>query len=271
MPQTYIEKREEARRMYVDSGGQILIKDIAEKLEVPRPTVSNWKKVDGWEKLVKPKRKPPKKDRRGGPKGNQKAAKPHPAMKGKQNHFKHGRYEAIKYDTMTDEEKAIIAEVQAAAITSQLQMQVNLIAELEIRERRMYALIATLKAEMEKAPGGLIDDYAQTTQKGVTPTDQSTGKVKPMDIVKGRKRASDKIQEIENALTGVQRQKQTALSALHKLTEDQLTRSVERERLDMEKKRLELMERRLSLMDPDSESEAMKEAREILGEIDSAF
>lgn len=268
MPQTYIEKREEARKMYVESGGQTFIKDIAEKLDVPRPTVSHWKKVDAWDKGLKKKPKP---HANSGPKGNRNAAGKGQSKKGNQNNFRHGRYAQIKYDTMTDEEKAIIAEIQEAATTSQMQMQINLIGELEVRERRMYALIAALRQEMGKAPGGLIDDYAQTTQKGVTPSDQATGKIRPMDIVKGRKRASDKIQEIEMALTGVQKQKQAALSALHKLTEDQLTRSVERERLDMEKKRLELMERRLSLMDPDSESDSMKEARAILGEIDSAF
>ena len=58
---------------------------------------------------------------------------------------------------------------------------------------------------------------------------------------------------------------------LHKLTEDQLSRSIEKEKMDMEKHRIDLMERRLNLIDPDIESDALREAREILGGIESAF
>ncbi len=41
--------------------------------------------------------------------------------------------------------------------------------------------------------------------------------------------------------------------------------------LALAKKRVELLERRIALLDPDTDSDALKEAREILGEIDSAF
>ena len=41
--------------------------------------------------------------------------------------------------------------------------------------------------------------------------------------------------------------------------------------MDMEKHRIDLMERRLNLIDPDIESDALREAREILGGIESAF
>ena len=266
MPQTYIEKREEARKMYVESGGQLLIKDIASKLEVPRTTVSGWKQADKWDKQL---RKKPKDHRRGTP-GNKNAAKPKPSMKGNRNNLRHGRYEQIKYASMTEEEKELL-QVMPEICDDQIQMQIRLIAELEIRERRMYARIEETKKEMQEK-NGLVTEYDQSHQKGVTVDDVKPGaQKKPRDITLGRKRGLDKIQEIESALTAVQKQKQAALLALHRLTEDKISREIEKERLAQEARRIDLMERRLDLIDPDADTDILKEAREILGGIKSAF
>jgi len=265
MPQTYIEKREEARKMYVQSGGRLLIKDIASQLEVPRTTVSGWKQADKWDKQL-PKK--PKEHR--GPPANKNAAKKKPSMAGNQNDLKHGRYEQIKYASMSEEEKELLAAIPDM-YSDQIRAQIRLIAELEIRERRMYTRIEETRREMTEK-NGLVTEYDQISQKGVTDEDAKPGaKKKPRDVTMGRKRGMDKILEIENALTAVQKQKQSALITLHKLTEDQLSRSIEKEKMDMEKHRIDLMERRLNLIDPDIESDALREAREILGGIESAF
>ena len=265
MPQTYIEKREEARKMYVQSGGRLLIKDIASQLEVPRTTVSGWKQADKWDKQL-PKK--PKEHR--GPPANKNAAKKKPSMAGNRNNLRHGRYEQIKYASMTEEEKELL-QVMPDICDDQIQMQIRLIAELEIRERRMYARIEETRKEMQEK-NGLVTEYDQSHQKGITADDVKPGaKQKPRDITLGRKRGMDKIQEIESALTAVQKQRQAALIALHRLTEDKLNREIEKERLAQEERRIDLMERRLALIDPDADSDVLKEAREILGGIESAF
>ena len=78
-------------------------------------------------------------------------------------------------------------------------------------------------------------------------------------------------QEIENALTAVQKQKQQAILTLHKLTEDKIIREREQRRLELEERRVALLERRLALSDPDIETDAMKEAKRLLEGIESAF
>ena len=63
----------------------------------------------------------------------------------------------------------------------------------------------------------------------------------------------DKMQDIDIALSAVQKQKQQAILALHKLTEDLTSREIERKRLDLETRRVKLMELRFGL-NPDMES-----------------
>lgn len=265
MPQTLTEKRETAKRLYVESGGKILLKDIAAQLEARPSTVSSWKKADKWDKSLKRR---PRHKKHPALNGNQNAAKPHHSQDGNKNALKHGRYESIKYATMTEEEKGLIDEVRSTA--DQIQMQVNLIAELEVRESRMYARIEALRKSAAEDKEGLITDFAllQTT---TIETKEGKARSGPMRASKQKKHGTDKIQEIEIALTAVQRQKQQALINLHRLTEDQAARKIEKERLELEKKRVQLLERRLALVDPASESDALKEAREIIKEIPSAF
>lgn len=264
MPQTQTEKRETAKRLYVESGGKILLKEIAAKLEARPSTVSSWKKADKWDSCLKRK---PRHRKHPTMKGNQNAAKPHPSQAGNKNALKHGRYEEIKYATMTDEEKGLMDEVRKNA--DQIQMQINLIAELELRESRMYTRIEALRKSAEADKEGLVTDFAMLQTNTVeTKEGKKSG---PMRVGKQRKHGTDKIQEIEVALTAVQRQKQRAIICLHRLTEDQVNREIEKERLKLEKKRVNLLERRLALVDPSSESDTLKEAREILKGIPSAF
>lgn len=266
MPQTQTEKRETAKRLYVENGGKILLKEIAAQLEARPSTVSTWKRVDQWDKSLK---RVPRKKRHPSMIGNQNAAKPHPSQAGNKNPLKHGRYEEIKYSTMTEDEKGLMDEVRRSA--DQIQMQINLIAELEVREQRMYARIEALRSAAQKDKEGLITEYAIMETKGISRQEGDEPKNGTIRVSKQKKHGTDKIQDIENALTAVQRQKQHAILALHRLTEDKLTREIEQKRLELEKKRVSILERRLSLLDPDNETDTLKEAKEILKGIPSAF
>lgn len=265
MPQQTTEKRETAKRLYLDSGGKILIKDIASQLETPPSTVSTWKHSDRWDSYLK--RKPRKNAQL--LKGNKRSAKPHPSQLNNKNPLRHGLYEKLKYETMTDEERGLIDEVRAS--TDQIRMQVDLIAELEVRERRMYARIEALRLVAEKDPESLITNFATLETQSPSDTDKKKGKAGNMRVSKSKKHVTDLIQEIENALTAVQKQKQQAILALHKLTEDKIIREREQRRLNLEERRVALLEKRLALSDPDIESDALKEAKRLLEGIDSAF
>lgn len=266
MPQSYAKERETAKRLYVESGGKILLKDLAKKLKAPPSTVSSWKKSDKWDEQLKRK---PKKNQFN-MKGNRRSAKPHPSQAGNKNPLKHGRYEELKYETLTEDEKGLMDEVRRS--DDQIQMLKNLIAEFEVREKRMYARIEALRLSAEKDREGLITEYAVLETKGLAPKQEGEEpKSGAMRVSKQKKHGTDKIQDIENALTAVQKQHQAAIVSLHRLMEDKTSREIEKRKLDMEQKRLDLMERRLALIDPDADSDVLKEAREILGGIESAF
>lgn len=268
MPQESTEKREKAKQLYVESGGIMLLKDIASQLEVPPSTVSLWKKTDQWDKSLKRK---PKKKKRPGSIGNTRAAGPQPSNRNNKKALRHGLYEKIKYDTMTPEEIQLIDQVRNN--DDQIQMIVNHIAELEVRERRMYARIAAVEEAASKSKDGLITDNTifqinGKAKAGENDEETTSGK---SSLSRMRKRATELIQDIEVALTIVQRQKLNAIMSLHKLTEDIITRTNEDKRLEMERRRVETLERRLALVDPAVESDTLKEARKILEEIPSAF
>ncbi|WP_281759292.1 phage terminase small subunit-related protein, partial [Alicyclobacillus hesperidum] len=49
MPRPRNPKRDEAKRIWLESGGQIALKNIAQQLGVSDSQVRNWKVADDWE------------------------------------------------------------------------------------------------------------------------------------------------------------------------------------------------------------------------------
>ncbi len=260
MPPKSDPRREEALRLYLDSRGKKSLQCIADELGLSKSTVASWKIRGDWEAVLKSngrKRRSHTSSANTGKKssgyyGNTNAAGEREDVSnfmGNHNALKHGRYEEIKYDTMDEDERALMDAT--AEQLDPIIMQTRLIQELEIRERRMYRRIAQLRAASKADPDGFVADSAFVEQKGKGD--------KAISVRKSKKTALAMIQEIEAALTAVQKQKQVALLALHKLEEDQKTRSVEQEKLGMEKQRLEMMKHRLSLMDPNMRTKIVKD------------
>lgn len=48
----YGEERREARRLYLESGGKIMLAEIARHVGRPASTVRNWKRNEGWDELM---------------------------------------------------------------------------------------------------------------------------------------------------------------------------------------------------------------------------
>lgn len=276
MPPKSDPRREEALRLYLESDGKKSLQCIANELGLSKSTVASWKVRGDWESQLRPKgrkRRSQTSDANGERKkagyfGNKNAAGTREDVSnfmGNKNALKHGRYEEIKYETLNDQERELMAQIPENP--DPVQMQAILIRELEIREMRMLQRIERLRAQAAADPDGFVPDSASVEQKG---NGKSNGKTS-VKAKKTRASAMDKIQAIEAALSVIQRQKQSAILALHKLQQDELAYTLESERLELQKQRVELDRRRLALIDPSEESDSLAEAKRLLEGIPSAF
>lgn len=109
-------ERDNAFRLWLESGKKRELKDIAAELGVTDSQVRKWKKEDNWEDKSKgtqsfdePFQKTHKKIR-GGQCGNKNAVG-HGAPIGNRNNFKHGIYSKILYSSLSDEEKICLVSM----------------------------------------------------------------------------------------------------------------------------------------------------------------
>ncbi|MGG4209631.1 phage terminase small subunit [Bacillus safensis] len=220
-------RRDEAFRLWKESDGARLLKDIAAELGVTSSTVRKWKANDKWEEKFKgsaPKLNRSAPLRSGAPKGNKNAkgnkggkaptgnqnAKGNrggAAPKGNKNSLRTGEYESIMFDYMDDTEKELFEQIETDPL-----YQIELtIRELSIRERRMMHRIM-------KYENGLTDNQRRVLQqlrktKDVAPSTSENGVVKYVPIINERLVVTeveetqlpviDRILEIEEALTRV--------------------------------------------------------------------
>lgn len=138
MPRERNPNRDKAREIWLANTFKPL-GEIADELGESASTIRKWKALDEWERL---KESAPKNAPKGGaPKGN-KNAKGHGAPKGSQNNLKHGGYSDIYWDTLDEEERAMI-ESMPEDEEAQLIDQIKL---LTARERRLMQAINKYKS-----------------------------------------------------------------------------------------------------------------------------
>lgn len=272
MPPKNDPRREEAKQLYLNSNGRKSLHQIADELGVPKSTVSSWKVRGEWAAELKASKRKPrtqKKERRKeGYYGNQHAAGPRSNVAGyigNKNALKHGRYEEIKYASMTPEER----ELMEASVsgTSAIDMLTRLVAEYEVKELRMTQRIEEMRQRLQADEDAYVPHSASVEQKG-SGKDLDKGRV---TIKKTKVYSLERIQEYEVNLLAVQRQKRDTIMALHRLTQDMFANSLDLQRLELERQRVEIASRRLALLDPDDEPDALKRAKELLGGVDSAI
>ncbi len=147
------EERKLAEKMFLDSNGKAKLVDIAEKMKLPPSKIRKWKSMDGWEEKLHPsgaekgKKKqverstcdkgsvPPKKGA-GAPKGN-KNAKGHHNPVPPPDTTKHGGYSAVYWDTLSEEERALIEDMPK----SEEELLIEQIQLFSVRERRIMTAI----------------------------------------------------------------------------------------------------------------------------------
>jgi len=103
--------RDRAYELWAEAKGKRLLKDIAQELGVTPRTISKWKKQDAWMLGRSPTAL---KKKGGAPKGNRNAVgkKGGGAPKGSKFALRTGEYESILINTLTDEERSLIPQIQ---------------------------------------------------------------------------------------------------------------------------------------------------------------
>ncbi|WP_206458691.1 helix-turn-helix domain-containing protein [Anaerovorax sp. IOR16] len=190
-------------------------KDIADKYGVSLSTVKSWasrywkkegcnqnkKKVATSNKKLQPK---------GAPKGNKNAVgNSGGAPEGNKNNYKHGIYEQVYWDTLDEEEKALIFDMQF----EEEQSLIDQIRLLTVRERRLMmsiaknkeakgglALDSVVKRKLE-IKGNIIEDDNQIQEETTTRT------ISTFEV----------LMKLEAELTRVQSKKTRCIEALNKI------------------------------------------------------
>ncbi|MEG7335495.1 phage terminase small subunit [Bacillus sp. 0102A] len=243
MPRPRDPRRDEAFRLWEESGGSKKLKDIAEELGVTSSTVRKWKANDRWEEKMNgsaPKSKGSAPFRQGAPKGNQNAKgnkggkapsgnqnakgnKGGAAPKGNKNSLRTGEYESILFDFMDDTEKELFGQIETDPL-----YQIELtIRELYLKERRMMMPIMQIENGLNETQRRVLQQLRKV--KDIVPTkDQKTGEVKHQALLNERlvvteveevsEPSIDKILRLEEAMTRVTEKRLKAIRQKHDMT-----------------------------------------------------
>ncbi len=210
--------RIKAEEIYLEHNGDIELVKIAEILERPAGTIRGWKNKDCWddkldgtfqennnkksERSKKPKRK------QGGQPGNKNAVG-HGAPKGNKNNYKHGIYESIYWDTVTEEELQMVQNMHY----EEERLLQDQIALMTIRERRLMISIE----EKKNTKGGLALDSVISRSLEIKGNIIKGEKQKQTETTTRTISTFEVIQKLEAELTRVQARKTRCIEALNKI------------------------------------------------------
>ncbi|HGF8085729.1 TPA: phage terminase small subunit [Enterococcus faecium] len=243
-------RRDEAKRIWLESNGEKQLKDIADKLNVSDSQVRKWKSIDKWSAELKGNvtiGKSNVTNQGGAPFGNQNAkgnkgnSRASPPV-GNKNALKTGEYETIFYETLSDEEKDIYSSLNddpSFVLSEEIRL-------LKIRQLRMMKRI-------QQAEAGLNDEEIERLQqlrKIKTPIEKDGRKLEikrevMQDVQVSRKthRKIDDILSIEDSLTRISNQLAKAIKQLEDITLNETRRSLleqQTEKISAEIRRLQI-------------------------------
>lgn len=130
-------ERDKARQIWLESGGKMTAREVAEAVGVKPDQVRKWKSLDKWQDALaeyKPKKK------RGGQPGNKNAAGAG-APEGNKNAETHGAYSAVRLADLPPEQREYIEKLT-------LDTETNMLAELQAliaKENDLHNKIAELE------------------------------------------------------------------------------------------------------------------------------
>lgn len=134
MPRKKDEKREKAKRIFLDSDGMAKNPEIAEALGVDSAKIAKWKCMDKWKEALENQ---PKKQ--GAQKGNQNA-KGHGATKRNKNAQTHGAYSTVYFDELSEDERKLIESVTLNTTENMLRELQTLVAKENDLKKRIAEL-----------------------------------------------------------------------------------------------------------------------------------
>ncbi|NBA38848.1 small subunit of terminase [Enterococcus hirae] len=217
-------RRDEAKRIWLESNGEKQLKEIASELNVSDSQVRKWKSIDKWSAELKSNVTNGKSNvtnQGGAPFGNQNAkgnkgnSRASPPV-GNKNALKTGEYETIFFETLSDEEKDIYSNLNndpSFVLSEEIRL-------LKIRQLRMMKRV-------QKAEAGLNDEEIERLQqlrKIKTPIEKNGRKLEikrevMQDVQVSRKthRKIDDILSIEDSLTRISNQLSKAIKQMNEL------------------------------------------------------
>ncbi|HAP6045572.1 TPA: phage terminase small subunit [Enterococcus faecium] len=217
-------RRDEAKRIWLESNGEKQLKEIASELNVSDSQVRKWKSQDKWSAELKSNVTNGKSNvtnQGGAPIGNQNAkgnkgnSRASPPKRNK-NALKTGEYETIFFDTLTDNEKDIYSSLNddpSFALSEEIRL-------LKIRQLRMMKRI-------QQAEAGLNDEEVERLQqlrKIKTPIEKNGKKLEikrevmqDVQISRKKHRKIDDILSIEDSLTRISNQLAKAIKQMNEL------------------------------------------------------
>ncbi|MGF1919500.1 phage terminase small subunit [Enterococcus faecalis] len=195
-------RRDEAKKIWLDSGGKKVLKELASELNVSDSQIRKWKSVDKWAEELKgnvTKSNSNVTNKGGAPPGNKNAKgnKGGSPPKGNKNAIKTGEYETIFADMLSDEEKDIYSNLNDDPFFI-------LDEEIRILKIRQYRMLKRIK----DAEAGLNDEEVERLQqlRKVKEPSAIDGKMVDVQITRKTFRKLDDILAIEDALTRVSNQ-----------------------------------------------------------------
>lgn len=235
--------RDKAKQMWLESNGEMLLKDIAAELGVSDSQIRKWKNQDNWEaelnSNVTNESKSNVTKRTGAPKGNKNAVgNKGGAPRGNQNAKGNrggkggpygnkkavttGEYESIWFDTLEEDEQHLLYEID----TDPIAQADEAITLLSIRERRMLIRIKQLTDGLTESQKRVLQQL-KSIKDVIEVHDEKSGKMKKVPTVRNEMveaeieettyRVIDDILKLEEALTRVQDKKLKAIELKNKL------------------------------------------------------
>ncbi|MCR1522303.1 phage terminase small subunit [Clostridioides difficile] len=199
-------KEKEARKLYLKG---LKLVEIAKKLDIPDGTVRRWKKTYNWDS-ERSENNNERSAKRGGQPNNKNAIGSGAPLRNK-NNFKHGIFEQIYFDTLTDKELELIKNKSNDKIYD-LELEIDL---LTIREHRHMSRI---KEYTEKTDGISLESVnkrrleikGNVLKNGQVQEEMETRGVSTFEV----------IQKLEAELTKIQKEKAKNIERLQKLKMD---------------------------------------------------
>ncbi|EPI5742707.1 phage terminase small subunit [Enterococcus faecalis] len=203
-------RRDEAKKIWLDSGGKKVLKELASELNVSDSQIRKWKSVDKWAEELKgnvTKSNSNVTNKGGAPSGNKNAKgnKGGSPPKGNKNAIKTGEYETIFADMLSDEEKDIYSNMNDDPFFI-LEEEIRI---LKIRQYRMLKRIKDAEAGLNDEEVERLQQLRKVKEPSVIDGKMVTVKrevLKDVQVTRKTFRKLDDILAIEDALTRVSNQ-----------------------------------------------------------------